>query len=106
MELQPDGKLLRHPSIAVDRQCFARDLMPIRVPEIEPDKDSKVAADGQVDGVSGNFEANVDAGAFENQPHDVQCHSAPGNTEEFEANHHAMLRQRADVYTLAHSPHQ
>ena len=106
MKLQPDWKLLRHFSIALDRQCFSSDLPPIHVPEIKPDKDSNIAANGQIDGISWILEAYVDAGPFENQPPDAQCRSAPGNAREFEADDHATPRQRADVHAFARSPHQ
>ena len=106
MELQPDGKLSRHLSIAPDRQCFSSDLLPIHVPEIKPDKDGNIAANSQIDVISRILEAYVDACPFENQPYDPQRRAASGNTGEFEADHHATLRQRADVHALAHSPHQ
>ena len=57
MELQPDGKLSRHLSIALDRQCFSSDLLPIHVPEIKPDKDSNIAANSQIDSISRILEA-------------------------------------------------
>src|SRR5262245_40599200 len=37
VELQPNRKLSRHVSIALDRQCFPGDFMPMRVPQIKPD---------------------------------------------------------------------
>ena len=100
MELQPDGKLSRHPSIALDRQCFSLDLLPIHVPEIKPDKDGNIAANSQIDVKSRILEAYVDACPFENQPNDAQRRAAPRNAREFEADHHATLRQRAGVHAL------
>jgi hypothetical protein len=71
VELQPDWKLSSHLSIALDRQCFSSDLMPMCVPEIKPDKDGNVAANDQIYGISRILEAYVGACPFENQPNDA-----------------------------------
>src|SRR5262245_11466638 len=72
VELQPDRKLSRHLSIAFDRQRCSRDLMPMHVPEIKPDKDGNIAANGQIDGISRILEADVSARPLENQPNHAQ----------------------------------
>ena len=90
MELQPNRKPSRHPSITLDGQRFSRDLLPVHVPEIKPDKDSNIATNGKIDGISRILEAYVDACPLENQPHDAQRRSAPMNAREFEADHHAF----------------
>ncbi len=73
---QPDRKCSCNPQIAIELQHSAGHVAPFRVAKIDFDVITDIAAKRKIDGKSRVLHADVDAGSFEDQPHDSKFRAA------------------------------
>src|SRR5258705_10294717 len=94
---QPDRKCSCNLQIAIELQRSAGHVAPISVAKIDFDVITDIAAKCKIDGKSRVLHADVDAGSFEDQPHDSKFRAARRHARKFKAQDDAAIRQRARI---------